>query len=80
MVTGATTPIGERLVRQLCEDHGIDNVLAVAAEDAMAFEHEKLVYRKVDLGRSRRAHELLFGIAKDLEIEVLVHTSMHRAA
>ena len=80
LVTGATTPIGERLVRNLCEDRGVDSVLAVAAEDAMSFEHEKLHYRKVDLGRSRRAHELLFGIAKDLEVEVVVHTSMHRDA
>ena len=80
LVTGATTPIGERLVRSLCADSGIDNVLAVANEDELPLEHPKLVYKKVDLGRTRRAHELLFGIAKDLEVEVVVHTSMHRDA
>lgn len=81
LVTGASTPIGERLVRRLLADDDVESVLAVAYPDErLPFEHDKLTYCKVDLGRSRRAHELLFGPAKELGVEVVIHTAMHRDA
>ncbi len=83
MVTGATTPVGERLVQTLVEDESVGRVLAVGLEPperGLTFESPgRLTYRSVDLGRSRRAHELLFGVARELEVEVVIHTAMHRS-
>ena len=83
LVTGATTPIGERLCRSLLADQNVDHVLAVGhhpPERALPFSHgERLVYRQVDLSRSRAVHKLLFGIARDLKIQVVMHLSMHRS-
>ena len=60
MVTGATTPIGERLIRSLLADARIERILAVGVEPedrALPFAHgDRLVYKSVDLGRSRRVH------------------------
>ena len=83
MVTGATTPIGEGLVRSLLADERVGKVLAVAIEPEDSgktlFAHaDRLVYKSVDLGKSRRAHNLLFGPARDMGIEVIIHTAMHR--
>jgi UDP-glucose 4-epimerase len=83
LVTGATTPIGERLCRSLLADEEVDHVLAVgphAPDRALPFSHgERLVYRQMDLSRSRAVHELLFGIARDLKVQVVMHLSMHRS-
>jgi UDP-glucose 4-epimerase len=84
LVTGATTPIGERLCRSLLADTAIEHVLAVGLEPpemALPFSHgDRLVYRSVDLSRSRRVRNLLFGLARDLGIECVVHLGMHRSA
>lgn len=84
MVTGATTPVGERLCRSLLADTAIEHVLAIgieSPENALPFAHgDRLVYRSVDLSRSRRVRNLLFGVARDLGIECVVHLSMHRSA
>lgn len=81
LVTGATTPVGERLVRRFLEDPRIQSVLAVAIQpEGLPFEDPRLTYRTVDLAHSRQTHELLFGAARDLGVEVIVHTSMHRSA
>jgi UDP-glucose 4-epimerase len=77
LVTGTTTPIGERLVRSLIADTRVQHVLAVGNEDpdvALPFSHGKrLTYLKVDLARERGLRELLFGPARDLGVEVVVH-------
>ena len=84
LVTGATTPIGERLVRSLLADTRIDHVLAVGRqreEDALAFSRTtRLTYFQVDLRKSRRVQELLFGPARDLGVECVVHLSEHRSS
>lgn len=84
LVTGATTPIGERLVRSLIADTRVEHVLAVGlepAEQALPFSHGKrLTYLRVDLGRERRIRELLFGPVRDLGIQVVVHLQQHRGA
>ena len=84
LVTGATTPIGERLVRSLISDARVRHVLAVddrPPENALPFSHGKrLTYKQVDLRRSRRVHDLLFGPARELGVEVIVHVSEHRKA
>lgn len=81
MVTGADAPIGERLVRDLLQDSRVDRILAVPWREA---EHlpvdDRLVVVPVDLSSSRRVHELLFGKARDLGVEVVAHTQLHRSA
>jgi len=84
LVTGATTPVGERLVRNLLADEEVERVLAVgfeAPETAMPFSYgDRLVYKRVDLSRTREARNLLFGVARELGVEVIIHTAMHRNA
>lgn len=84
LVTGAAAPIGERLVRTLLEDPAIGHVLAVGArplEEALPFAHaSRLTYLQVDLTRERRVHDMLFGPARDLGVEVVVHTAMSSTA
>jgi UDP-glucose 4-epimerase len=83
-VTGATTPIGERLVRSLVADTRVKHVLAVAREpedQALPFSHgQRLTYVQADLASGRRVRELLFGAARDLGVEVVVHLAQHRSA
>lgn len=84
LVTGATTPVGERLVRSLIADTRVAHVLAVGIEPvdrALPFSHGKrLTYLPVDLTKPRRVHELLFGPARELGVEVVVHLAQHRSA
>lgn len=84
LVTGATTPVGERLVRSLVADTRVKHVIAVGKEPpdtALPFSHAgRLSYVRVDLTRPRRVHELLFGPARDLGVEVVVHLAQHRSA
>ena len=84
LVTGADAPVGERLVRALLADPEVGHVLAVGArpiEEALPFNDERrLTYLSVDLTRERGVRELLFGPARDLGVEVVVHTSMGGSA
>lgn len=77
LVTGATTTVGERFVKSLVADTRVRHVLAVAdepPEHAPPFSHgNRLTYLQVDLARSRKVRELLFGPARDLGVEVVVH-------
>lgn len=81
MVTGADAPIGERLVRDLIEDSRVDRILAVPWKTG---EHlprdERLTVVPVDLSSARRVQELLFGVARDLGVDVVAHTQLHRSA
>lgn len=82
LVTGATTPIGIRLCASLLGDPRTPWVLAVGLEPAggaLLPPDPRLVYRAVDLTRPRLAHELLFGPARDLGVEGIIHLSMHRS-
>lgn len=84
LITGATTPVGERLVRSLIADTRVKHVVAVALESpehALPFAHgNRLTYLSLDLRRTRKVRELLFGIVRDLGVEVVVHLSQHRSA
>lgn len=84
LVTGATTPIGERLIRSLVADTRVAHVLAVGkepADRALPFSHgNRLTYVSADLTKARKLRELLFGPARDLAVEVVVHLSQHRSA
>lgn len=84
MVTGASSTIGERLVRSLLQDEDIDHVLAVGLkppESALPFaESNRLTYLQVDLGRGRHVRRLLFGPARDLGVETMFHTTQVESA
>lgn len=84
LVTGATTPLGERLIRSLVADTRVSHVLAVGKEPpdrALPFSHDqRLTYVQADLTRSRQVRDLLFGAARDRSVEVVVHLSQHRQA
>lgn len=84
LVTGATTTVGQSLVRSLVADTRVRHVLAVALEapeKAPPFSHgNRLTYLQVDLTRSRKVRELLFGPARDLGVQVVVHVNQHDSA
>ncbi|NOY28377.1 MAG: hypothetical protein GXP62_21170 [Oligoflexia bacterium] len=81
MVTGADAPVGERLVRDLLDDSRVDQVLAVPWKEAGHLpKDDRLTVIPVDLSSSRRVHELLFGKARDLDIDIIAHTQLHRTA
>jgi UDP-glucose 4-epimerase len=83
LVTGASDPIGERLVRLLLEDSRVDQVIAVtgiAPAEAPLPADPRLRCLQVDLRKSRKVQEVLFGPARDVGVDVVVHTAMSRSA
>jgi nucleoside-diphosphate-sugar epimerase len=84
LVTGASSPVGHALVRSLLADTRIRHVLAVddlPSEATLPFAHGgRLTSLSVDLTRARKVRELLFGAARDLGVEVVVHLSEHMGA
>ncbi len=84
LVTGAASPMGQQLVRSLLADMRIRHVLAVdelPPDRALPFSHAgRLTWLPVDLTRARKVRELLFGAARDLGVEVVVHLSEHVGA
>lgn len=83
LVTGSATPLGERLVRSLLADTRVRHVLAVGWERedrALPFaDSNRLTYLRVDLTRSRQVRSLVFGPARDLGVEVVIHLAQHRS-
>lgn len=84
MVTGVASPLGQRLVRAFLADTRVKHVLTVAhlsQEEALDLPpNPRLTYVQVDLTRGRRLRELVFGPARDLNVEVVVHLAQHRSA
>lgn len=84
LVSGATTPIGEGLVRTLVANDSVTSILAVGAEPperaGALTTLPRVTYRQVDLVRARRVRQLLFGAARDLDIRTVVHLALHRRA
>lgn len=82
LVTGATTPIGCRIVKSLLERGTESIVLAVGLEPRPAsfdeFGVSRLQYHRVDLTRARALHDLVFGPARELGVDVVIHTALHR--
>lgn len=81
LVTGATTLVGARFVRSLLRDPSRPAVLAVGLEPEprlLPLGHPRLHYRDLDLTRSRSLRRLLFGDARELGVEAVVHGATHR--
>jgi UDP-glucose 4-epimerase len=83
LVTGASNPIGERLIRILLADSRISRILAVCGTDPSALplpREDRLQSVQVDLRRTRRVRQLLFGPAQELAIDTVLHLAMHHSA
>lgn len=80
MITGATTPLGARLVELLLDQRDVELVLAIGRERdaALADDEPRLVYRGVDLTHQRAVHDLVWGEARELGIDAVVHGMHHR--
>lgn len=77
MVTGATTPLGAALVEALIATGEVEAILATGTGDRPVRDHADVMYRKADLSRPRNLRELIWGDARDLGIEVVVHSAQH---
>ncbi len=83
LVTGAASTLGEALIRSLLADSRVQHVLAVTGrpvEEVCFDEPDRVTVIQVDLRRSRRVHDMLFGPARDLGVDVVVHLAMHHGA
>jgi UDP-glucose 4-epimerase len=82
LVTGATTPLGVAIVDELLADRRVGHVLAVGLEpDAVPVicGRARFTYQAIDLTRSRAVHDLLFGAARTLGIDTVIHGAQHRS-
>jgi UDP-glucose 4-epimerase len=81
LVTGASTPVGARLVERLATTEGVDGVLAVlppSGTDHPGGERVQVV--RADLTRERDLRSLLFGTACATGVTTVVHAAHHRSA
>jgi UDP-glucose 4-epimerase len=80
LVTGATTPLGRTLVDHLASSDDCALVLAVGHEPKLDRPlHAGVMYRSVDLTRSRQVQDLLCGDAVEHGIDTIIHMAQHRA-
>lgn len=80
LITGATTPFGRELVRELLARPDTKAVLAVAADETWRGPVDaRFRYLHCDLTRSRALHDLVFGPARDLGIRSVIHSAHHRS-
>lgn len=83
MLTGATTPLGIRTAETLLADPDIGHVLAVGLEKeatGLPTDNARLTYQRVDLTRARQIRQLLYGPVKDLGLDAIIHSALHRRA
>lgn len=82
LVTGATAPYGVATVRALLGRKDVERVLAVAAEPEagplVTGVDGRLAYVQADLTREREVRTLLFGVARELGVDTVVHGAHHR--
>jgi UDP-glucose 4-epimerase len=80
MVTGATTPFGATLIDELLEQPDVELVLAIGREPraSTSADDPRLLYRCVDLTHQRPVHDLVWGEARDVGIDRVVHGMQHR--
>lgn len=82
ILTGATTPLGELVLRRLLHAPELDHVVAVGREPVanIAPPHKaRLHHLQLDLTHSRARRDLLFKTGVELEVDVLLHLATHRS-
>ncbi|MBN2799707.1 MAG: NAD-dependent epimerase/dehydratase family protein [Deltaproteobacteria bacterium] len=82
LVTGAESVIGEQLVRALVADARVGHVIAAscARRPSPFTPTARLTPLQLNLASARQVHDLLFGMARDLRVEVVVHLAAHPRA
>ncbi|HET9991716.1 MAG TPA: NAD-dependent epimerase/dehydratase family protein [Kofleriaceae bacterium] len=80
MITGATTPLGLGLVDRLFANPAIELVLAVGGDVISAHRDPRFRFHALDLAHPRAMHDLLWGEARALAIDTVVHAMQHRSA
>ena len=68
LVTGATTPLGLRFVKDLAEDPKVEHVLAVGANPRwIGAASRKITYVPADLTRTRRVRRLVLALVQAVD-------------
>jgi UDP-glucose 4-epimerase len=81
LVTGATAPLGEELVRHLLAAPDVELVLAIGRpREPGPPPSPRLIYRAVDMTRPRALHDLVWGEAREHGVGAVVHDMLHRSA
>lgn len=82
LVTAATAPLGAQLVARLLERADVDHVVAVGRDPARGLDRSspRLTYLPADLTREREVHDLLYGPARKLGVDAVVHAALRRGA
>lgn len=82
LVTGATAPLGLAIIDALRVDPSVELVLACGLEASPPerLRAHGIAYHACDLSRARACHDLLYGDARDLAIDTVVHGPLHRSA
>src|SRR5688500_11853153 len=84
LVTGATTPLGGRVIRALLDDSRVERILATGIDAdppaGILPADPRLTYQATDLTHGRRAHDLLFGPAQRIGVDTVLHLATHRRA
>lgn len=74
LVTGASSPLGARLIEHLIALCDVELVLGVDREVGTSAD-PRLILHSTDLSHVRRAHDLMWGVARDVGIATVVHLS-----
>lgn len=82
IVTGASTPLGQKVIEQLGCTPEVTLVLAVDKERSRQDGGGRgpVLHCAVDLSRRREAHDLVWGLARERSIDTIIHAAQHRAA
>jgi UDP-glucose 4-epimerase len=82
LVTGASSPIGEKVVQRLLRDSRVSHILAVA-DKGVPFsipENPRITLTEIKFKSQRQLHTLLFGLALKKSVQVVIHTSQAESA
>lgn len=82
LVTGASSPVGEQLVQRLLEDPSIGNIVAVC-DKGHPFSlphHDQITPVEISMHSQRHLHGVLFGVAEEKKIQVVIHTAQTTSA
>ncbi len=82
LVTGASSPLGEQVVLQLLKDSRVSHIVAVADKGMPISipDNPRITHTQIKFKSQRQLHTLLFGIALDKRVQVVVHTSQAEQA
>ncbi|MBX3269413.1 MAG: NAD-dependent epimerase/dehydratase family protein [Sandaracinaceae bacterium] len=81
LITGATTAIGEAVIRALLAQEGTASILAVGVEAVRPTSVEidgRVRYVRLDLTRERNLRHLMFGPVREHATEVVIDMASHR--